>query len=150
MYFDFLKARFRSRLVVSLTCTRQTGLTDNLKLINLLEINGQSLVISCQSSVTVMEHDSTNISHWMRGQKIHKFILNGLQFSESFQKHTVIWIFFQLVLTRQEKKERNVKTAITLCLNALCVLCSTNISAHIYCIYVLRFWPRDHSYVINL
>ena len=63
MYFDFLKARFRSRLVARLTYFRQTGLTDNLKLINLLEINGQSLVISCQSSVTVMEHQRENVSH---------------------------------------------------------------------------------------
>ena len=63
MYFDFLKARFRSRLVASLTGTRQTGLTDNLKLINLLKINGQSLVISRQSRVTVMEHQRANVSH---------------------------------------------------------------------------------------
>ena len=63
MYFDLVKARFRSRLLASLTCTRQTGLTDNLKLINLLKINGQSLVISCQSRVTVMEHQRANVSH---------------------------------------------------------------------------------------
>ena len=63
MYFVLVKARFRSRLVASLTGTRQTGLTDNLKLINLLKINGQSLVISCQSSVTVMEHQRANVSH---------------------------------------------------------------------------------------
>ena len=63
MYFDLVKARFRSRLVASLTCTRQTALTDNLKLINLLKINGQSLVISRQSRVTVMEHQRTNVSH---------------------------------------------------------------------------------------
>ena len=63
MYFDLVKARFRSRLVASLTGTRQTGLTDNLKLINLLKINGQSLVISCHSSVTVMEDQRANVSH---------------------------------------------------------------------------------------
>lgn len=92
-----------------------------------------------------MEQKRANVSHCGSGslnegtKKIHNFILNSLQFSESFQKHTVIWIFFQLVLTGYKKekkkerkenkrKERNVKTAITLCLNALCVLCSIIIS----------------------
>ena len=94
-----------------------------------------------------MEHQRANVSHWMRGQKVHNFILNSLQFSESFQKHTVVWIFLQLVLTRhkieRKRKERNMKTAITLGLNALCVLCSTIISAHFCCIYVLRLWLRN-------
>ena len=35
--------------------------------INLLKINGQSLVISCQPSVTVMEQKRANVSHCRSG-----------------------------------------------------------------------------------
>ena len=107
-----------------------------------------------------MEHQRANVSHWMRGQKVHNFILNSLQFSESFQKHTVVWIFLQLVLTRHkiEKKGKNRKERKK-CENShnslfqrslKKVLCSTNVSTLSYCSYGLRFWLRDHSYVICL
>ena len=98
-----------------------------------------------------------SVTEW-GDNKMHKFILNSLQFSESFQKHTVIWIFFQLVLTRHEKKKKKEKKRKK-CENShnslfKCslkkVLCSTNFSTLSYCSYVQRFWLRDLWYVICL